>query len=68
MEPDARAPAGELYQIYRQWAEESGDYVRRQIDFNTAMEQRGFSKIAPKNRKTWVGVKLDYQQKYAALG
>ncbi len=68
LEPDARAPAGELYQIYRQWAEESGDYVRRQIDFNTAMEQRGFSKIAPKNRKTWVGVKLDYQQKYAALG
>lgn len=68
LEPDARAPAGELYQIYRQWAEESGDYVRRQIDFNTAMEQRGFSKIAPKNRKTWVGLKLDYQQKYAALG
>ena len=68
LEPDARAPAGELYQVYRQWAEEAGDYVRRQIDFNTAMEQRGFSKIAPKNRKTWVGVKLDYQQKYAALG
>ena len=68
LEPDARAPAGELYQIYRQWAEESGDYVRRQIDFCTAMEQRGFSKIAPKNRKTWVGLKLDYQQKYAALG
>lgn len=68
LEPDARAPAGELYQVYRQWAEESGDYVRRQIDFNTAMEQRGFSKIAPKNRKTWVGLKLDYQQKYAALG
>lgn len=68
LEPDARAPAGELYQVYRQWAEEAGDYVRRQIDFNTAMEQRGFSKIAPKNRKTWVGLKLDYQQKYAALG
>lgn len=68
LEPDARAPAGELYQVYRQWAEESGDYVRRQIDFNIAMEQRGFSKITPKNKRTWIGLKLDYQQKYAALG
>ena len=41
LEPDARAPAGELYQMYREWAESSGDYVRRNTEFVAAMEGRG---------------------------
>lgn len=55
---DGRTGAAELYQAYRAWAERSGDYVRRLPDFNTAMEAAGFQKITPKNRKTWVGLKL----------
>ena len=54
----ARISSSELYQAYRAWAERSGDYVRRLPDFNAAMEAAGFQKIAPKNRKTWVGLKL----------
>ena len=68
LEPDATVRAGELYQIYREWSEAAGDYTRRLPDFNTAMEQRGFTSKAPKNKKFWVGLKLDYQQRSAALG
>ena len=56
-EDGARTGAAELYQAYRDWAERSGDYVRRLPDFNAAMEAAGFQKIAPKNKKTWVGLK-----------
>ena len=59
---DARTGAAELYQAYRAWAERSGDYVRRMPDFNTAMEAAGFQKVAPKNRKTWVGLSLSTTQ------
>ena len=55
---DRRTGAAELYQEYRAWAQRSGDYVRRLPDFNTAMEAAGFHKIAPGNRKTWVGLSL----------
>lgn len=55
---DARISSSELYQAYRAWAERSGDFIRRLPDFNAAMEAAGFQKIAPKNRKTWVGLKL----------
>ena len=55
---EGRTGAAELYQAYRAWAERSGDYIRRLPDFNTAMEAAGFQKITPKNRKTWVGLRL----------
>ena len=54
----ARISASELYQAYRAWAERSGDFIRRLPDFNAAMEAAGFQKVAPKNRKTWVGLSL----------
>lgn len=63
-EPDARAGARELYQEYRSWAEETGEYVRRENDFAAAMEAAGYRKIAPKNRKTWVGLRLDLEAKF----
>lgn len=57
-EAGARIGAAELYQAYRAWAERSGDYVRRLPDFNAAMEATGFQKITPKNKRTWVGLRL----------
>ena len=67
MEPDARAPAGELYQTYREWAQRSGDYVRRDVEFSGAMAGKGFKKIAPKNRKTWVGLRIDRTSQYGVF-
>lgn len=58
MEPDARAPAGELYKEYREWAQRSGDYVRRDVEFSDAMAGKGFQKITPKGKKFWSGCAL----------
>lgn len=64
MEPDARAPAGELYQTYREWAQRNGDYVRRNVEFLDAMAGKGFQKIAPKGKKFWVGLRIDIAKRY----
>ena len=64
MEPDARAPAGELYQAYREWAQRNGDYVRRSVEFSDAMAGEGFQKITPKNKRVWIGVRIDTAKKY----
>lgn len=64
-EPNARVGAADLYREYRDWAESTGDYVRRLNDFDTTMEAAGFQKIRPKNRKAWLGLRLDHE---AGLG
>lgn len=66
LEPETRAPAGELYAAYREWAERAGDYVRRLTDFNAAMEGRGFIKRNTHGAKTWIGLKLDYKARFTA--
>lgn len=66
LEPEARAPAGELYQIYRHWAEDAGDYVRRLTDFNAAMESRGFIKRNTHGNKAWIGLRIDHQARFTA--
>ena len=58
-EPNARVGAAELYRAYRNWAADTGDFVRRLNDFDTAMEAAGYQKIKPKNRKSWLGLRLD---------
>lgn len=57
-EPGARVGARELYTRFKDWAVETGEYVRRENDFADAMERAGYQKITPKNRKTWVGLRL----------
>lgn len=58
VDPNGRAPAHQLYEAYRSWANETGDYVRREVDFSAAMEKAGYKKITPKNKRTWLGVRL----------
>ena len=64
-EPNSRVGAAELYREYRDWAEATGDYVRRLNDFTVAMEAAGFQKIAPKNKRTWIGLRIDLEAKFA---
>ena len=66
MEPDARAPAGELYQTYREWAQRNGDYVRRDVEFSGAMAGRGFPKKTPAGRKVWIGLRIDHKAVFSA--
>lgn len=60
-EEGARVGAADLYREYRMWAESAGEYARRLNDFTNAMERAGFQKIRPKNRKIWVGLRLDLE-------
>ena len=62
--PNLRTGSAELYRAYKDWAEQSGEYVRRLNDFNAAMEAAGFHQIRPGNRKTWEGLRLDIKSIY----
>ena len=64
--PNLRVGAAELYSAYKLWAEQSGEYVRRLNDFNTAMESAGYRQIRPKNKRTWEGIQLDSQTIYSS--
>ena len=66
-EPDARVGARDLYLEYRDWAEESGEYVRRENDFSDNMANAGYTKIKPKGKKFWLGLRLvaaEYKSSY----
>lgn len=71
-EPNARVGARTLYDEYKRWAQDAGEYVRRETDFSTAMEAAGYDRIKPKNKSTWVGVRLDlvaqFGGPYTAMG
>ena len=57
-EPDARTGSRDLYLEYKDWAQENGEFVRRENDFAGAMEAAGYHKITPKGKKFWVGLRL----------
>lgn len=59
-EPGARVAASALYAEYKAWAQGNGDYVRRERDFSEAMEAAGYARIKPKNKSTYLGVRIDY--------
>ena len=63
-EPNARVGAADLYREYREWAESTGDYVRRLNDFTATMEAAGYHKITPKGKKVWEGLRLDLEAKF----
>ena len=44
VDPDSEVRAGELYRVYKGWAEESGEYVISERDFSAAMTEQGYSK------------------------
>ena len=58
-EPNARVGARELYTEYRAWAQDTGEYTRRENDFAEEMEKAGYQKVTPKNKRTWLGLRLD---------
>ena len=71
-EPNARVGARELYAAYKDWAQDTGEYTRRESDFAESMKKEGYQRITPRNRKTYVGLRLDlaniYRNPCAARG
>ncbi len=63
-DPTARTSASVLYTAYREWAQSVGDYVRRLSDFTGAMEAVGFNRIRPRNKSTWLGVRVNAESVY----
>lgn len=63
-DPNAREGARALYLEYKAWAQDGGEFVRRESDFSAAMEKAGFRKVYPKNRKNWQGLHIDYGPSY----
>lgn len=63
---NARVGAADLYREYREWAESTGDYVRRLNDFTATMEAAGYHKITPKGKKVWEGLRLDLEAKFGS--
>ena len=57
-EPGARVGARDLYTRFKDWAQDTGEYVRRENDFADVMERAGYQKITPKNKRTWLGLRL----------
>ena len=64
-DPYAREGARTLYIAYKEWAQEGGEFVRRENDFAEAMAKAGFLKITPKNKSTWQGVRIDRGTEFA---
>ena len=63
-EPNARVGARDLYLEYKDWANDAKDYVRHENDFSAAMMEAGFSKIQPKGKYSYVGLRLNLAEKY----
>lgn len=65
-EPNARVGARALYNEYKQWAQDAGEYVRKETDFSTAMAAAGYRKIQPKGKFHYVGVKIDLSAQFGS--
>lgn len=63
-EPGARIGARELYLEYKDWATGAGEYVRREKDFAEAMGKAGYQKITPKNKRAWLGLRVNLSERY----
>ena len=47
-----------LYNEYKACAENAREYVRRENEFTAELENRGFKKIKPQNKRVWEGLRL----------
>lgn len=58
VDPKYRISSSALYQAYRNYCQDTNEYVRSTTDFYYALEKAGFTKIAPKNKRFYLGLRL----------
>ena len=58
VDPSYLEKSGELYQKYREYAANNGEFTRQNGDFNSALENAGFSKRKTKKGAFFYGLKL----------
>ena len=49
---------GVLYKAYKQWCQDVGEYPKRNRDFASALESKGYSKKITKKNAMWLGLSL----------
>lgn len=57
---NAREGARVLYLEYKAWAQDGGEFVRRESDFSAAMEKAGFRKATISGRPHYYGLRIDH--------
>ena len=68
VERGKRVRAGDLYNRYRAYAANTGEYCRRNTDFHSAMVSAGFLQTVTNGKKHWNGLDIDYAHPYFADG
>ena len=64
VDPSFTEKSGELYQKYREYAANNGEFTRQNGDFNSALENAGFSKRKTKKGAFFYGLKLKEGQDF----
>lgn len=64
-DPNAREGARALYLEYRSWAEESGEYVRRENDFAEAMAKAQYRKVQYRGKPQYIGLRIDHSADFS---
>jgi putative DNA primase/helicase len=55
-EAGLESPARELYQAYKLWAEQTGEWVMNERFFSNALAERGFKKVRQSDGMLWKGI------------
>ena len=58
-----KATGNQLYTVYKEWATENGEYVRRNRDFASALKSAGFEPKKTKTGNVWQGLSIDATRK-----
>ncbi|MCD8116685.1 MAG: phage/plasmid primase, P4 family [Oscillospiraceae bacterium] len=58
LDPNARVEARKLYDAYCEWAQDTGEFKHREVEFSQAMTALKFQQVKPHNKKTWLGLRL----------
>ncbi len=58
-----KSTGGQLYIVYKEWATEMGEYVRRNRDFAEALRVAGYESKRIKSGTQWTGLSIDANRK-----
>ena len=58
-----KSTGNQLYTVYKEWATEMGEYVRRNRDFASALKSAGFVSKRIKTGTQWEGLSIDATRK-----
>lgn len=64
---EGKVAGGLLFKIYRQWANEVGEFPRRSRDFAEALKAAGFVSKKTSKENQWIGISINPNRTYAKI-